>query len=100
VEIQEFDLLLLLTTDHDEGDMRHEIPISITGLGIIFYSPFAVAGIGEGEDYCGAGNELSPLPPSILCSSRRLYRGLRGSLAHIGPLGKIPEIFFTPAVLK
>jgi hypothetical protein len=51
VEIREFDLLLLLTTDYDEGDMRHEIPISITGLGIIFYSPFAVAGIGEGEDY-------------------------------------------------
>lgn len=31
--------------------MRHEIPISIAGLGIIIYSPFAVAFICEGEDY-------------------------------------------------
>jgi hypothetical protein len=31
--------------------LRQEIPLTIAGLGIIFYSPFAVAGIGEGEDY-------------------------------------------------
>jgi hypothetical protein len=31
--------------------IRHEIPLTIAGLGIIFYSHFAVAGIGEGEDY-------------------------------------------------
>jgi hypothetical protein len=31
--------------------MQHEIPLLISGLGIMFYSPFAVAGIAEGEDY-------------------------------------------------
>lgn len=31
--------------------MKHELDISIAGLGIIIYSPFAVAHISEGSDY-------------------------------------------------
>jgi len=31
--------------------MQNEILLSTAGLGIIFYSPFGVASIGEGEDY-------------------------------------------------
>lgn len=31
--------------------MKHELLLTTAGLGIIFYSPFAVAGIEEGEDY-------------------------------------------------
>ncbi len=31
--------------------MKHELLLSTAGLGIVFYSPFAVAGIEEGEDY-------------------------------------------------
>jgi hypothetical protein len=34
--------------------MRQEIRLSIAGLGIIFYSPFAVQHIEEGEDYLSA----------------------------------------------
>jgi hypothetical protein len=35
--------------------VRPEIPLTIAGLGIIFYSRYAVAGIGEGEDYFSTG---------------------------------------------
>jgi len=34
--------------------MKQDILLSTAGLGIIFYSPFAVAGIREGEDYFSA----------------------------------------------
>ena len=31
--------------------MKRTVSLSIAGLGIVLYSPFAVAGIGEGDDY-------------------------------------------------
>ena len=34
--------------------MKHEILLSTAGLGIVFYSPFAVASIHEGDDYFSA----------------------------------------------
>ena len=44
--------------------MKHELLLKTAGLGIVFYSPLAVAGIEEGEDYFS--NSLPESPTRLL----------------------------------
>ena len=82
--------------------MRQEISLSIAGLGIVFYSPFAVEHIQEGEDYLTASfRDPEVVARHVMaCEISTFCTGTAGDFTLVIDDGKLDDVALSQAEFR